>query len=156
MRYQCDGGRIFSGLTRVVWELEEVVAGQGGTTLLSGSHKAHFNYGGPDKYRANLSGSPWEASMQDAMEPYSCPAGSVLIFTESLIHASNDWLRPNPRVAVFNCYNSLWAQWHRLSLPVELAEALPPRRRSLFRGIWQIGGPADDPRNQSWSVENRV
>ena len=41
--------------------------------------------------------------MQDSMESYSCPAGGVLIFTESLIHASNDWLLPNPRVAVFNC-----------------------------------------------------
>ena len=41
--------------------------------------------------------------MQDSMETYSCPAGSVLIFTESLLHASNDWLLPNPRVAVFNC-----------------------------------------------------
>jgi hypothetical protein len=40
MRYQVAGGRIFSGLTRVVWELEEVVAGKGGTTLLSGS-RAH-------------------------------------------------------------------------------------------------------------------
>lgn len=33
MRYQVQGGRIFSGLTRVVWELEEVIAGKGGTTL---------------------------------------------------------------------------------------------------------------------------
>ena len=48
MRYQVAGNKIFSGLTRVVWELEEVKAGQGGTTFLSGSHKAHFNYGGPD------------------------------------------------------------------------------------------------------------
>ena len=48
MRYQVAGNKIFSGLTRVVWELEEVKAGQGGTTFLSCSHKAHFNYGGPD------------------------------------------------------------------------------------------------------------
>ena len=52
--------------------------------------------------------------------------------------------------------NSVWAQWHRLSLPIEAAMAMPPRRRSLFRGIWQIGGPADDPRNQQYSLENRV
>jgi hypothetical protein len=65
--------------------------------------KAHFNYGGPDRWRPNISQSPWEGKMQDAMESYSCPAGSVLIFTESLIHASNDWLLPNPRVAIFNC-----------------------------------------------------
>ena len=46
MRYQVQGGKIFAGLTRVVWELEEVRAGYGGTSFLSGSHKAHFNYGG--------------------------------------------------------------------------------------------------------------
>jgi len=26
----------------------------------------------------------------------------------------------------------------------------------LFRGIWQIGGPGTDPRNQAYSLENRV
>lgn len=31
MRYQVAGRKIFAGLTRVVRELEEVVAGQGGT-----------------------------------------------------------------------------------------------------------------------------
>ena len=48
MRYQVAGDKIFSGLTRVVWELEEVKSGGGGTTFLSGSHKAHFSFGGPD------------------------------------------------------------------------------------------------------------
>jgi hypothetical protein len=42
----------------------------------------------------------------------------VLIFTESLIHASNDWLLPNPRVSVFNCYNSVWAQVRGLRHPL--------------------------------------
>lgn len=40
---QVEGGKIFSGLTRVVWELTDVAAGQGNTSFLSGSHKAHFN-----------------------------------------------------------------------------------------------------------------
>ena len=57
----------------------------GGTSVLSGSHKAHFNYGGPDEWTPNISRSPWEGAMQDAMESYSCPAGSALIFTESLM-----------------------------------------------------------------------
>ena len=60
MRYQAAGGKIFAGLTRVVWELEEVKAGQGGTSFLSGSHKAHFSYGGPDRFRPNISDSSWE------------------------------------------------------------------------------------------------
>lgn len=153
MRYQVAGNKIFSGLTRVVWELEEVKAGQGGTTFLSGSHKAHFNYGGPDPYRPNISDSPWEDSMRAAMDEYSCPAGSVVIFTESLVHAANDWTNPeNPRCAVFNCYNSIWAQWHRLNLSHEKIEAMPPKRQSLFRGTWALGAGG----NREYSLENRT
>lgn len=155
MRYQVAGNKIFAGLTRVVWELEEVVAGQGGTSFLSGSHKAHFSYGGPDPFRPNIGGSPYESSMRDAMEDYSCPAGSVVIFTESLIHAANDWINPNnPRCAVFNCYNSIWAQWHRLNLDHETIEAMPPKRRTLFRGTWAIGGGPNG--NREYSLDNRT
>lgn len=151
MRYQVAGGKIFSGLTRVVWELENVEEGQGGTTFLTGSHKAHFNYGGPDRNRPNIGESPWEQSMRDAMDQYSCPAGSVIIFTESLIHAASDWINPtNPRCAVFNCYNSLLAQWHKLNLDHEIIEAMPPKRRSLFRGVWILGDT-----DHVYSLENR-
>ena len=152
MRYQVQGGKIFAGLTRVVWELEEVRSGYGGTTFLSGSHKAHFNYGGPDPYRPNVSESPWEDSLLAAMEDYSCPAGSVVVFTESLIHAANDWTNPdNPRCAVFNCYNSIWAQWHRVGLDHEVIASMPPKRQSLFRGTWQLGGDG----NRTYSANNR-
>jgi hypothetical protein len=152
MRYQVAGGRIFSGLTRVVWELEEVKTGQGGTSFLSGSHKAHFNYGGPDPYMPNIGGSPWEDKMRAAMEDYSCPPGSVVIFTESLVHAANNWTNPsNPRCAVFNCYNSIWAQWHRVNLSHEIIEAMPARRQSLFRGTWQLGPGG----NRAYSQDNR-
>ena len=155
MRYQVAGKKIFAGLTRVVWELEEVKAGSGGTSFLSGSHKAHFNYGGPDPYRQNISDSPWEASMRAAMDDYGCPPGSVVIFTESLVHAANDWANPdNARCAVFNCYNSIWAQWHRLNLSHEIIEAMPPKRRTLFRGTWAISGPPEG--NREYSLENNT
>ena len=154
MRYQVAGGKIFSGLTRVVWELEEVKSGQGATSFLSGSHKAHFNYGGPDRYQSNIGGSPWEESMRDMMDDYSCPPGSVVVFSESLVHAANSWTNPdNPRCAVFKCYNSIWAQWHRLNLSDEAIEAMPPRRRSLFRGVWAIGGPSGG--NVEYAADNR-
>ena len=84
------------------------------------------------------------------MDDYSCPAGSAVIFTESLAHASNDWTNPrNSRCAVFNCYNSLWAQWHKLDLAHDVIMAMPPKRRTLFRGVWQLGG------NTGYSVDNR-
>jgi ectoine hydroxylase-related dioxygenase (phytanoyl-CoA dioxygenase family) len=151
MRYQVAGNKIFAGLTRVVWELEPVKSGQGATSFLSGSHKAHFNYGAPNRYRPNIGESPWEGSMRAAMEDYSCPAGSVVIFTESLVHAANDWTNPdNARCAVFNCYNSIWAQWHRTNLSHDIIETMPKKRQSLFRGTWALGG------NQEYSLENRA
>ena len=151
MRYQVAGGKIFAGLTRVVWELEPVRIGQGNTSFLSGSHKAHFNYGGPDPTRPNVSDSPWEQNIHENMDGYSCPAGSVVIFTESLVHAANDWCNPdNARCAVFNCYNSVWAQWHRLNLDHEIIETMPAKRQTLFRGTWALGG------NSSYSIENRA
>ena len=151
LRYQVAGKKIYSGLTRVVWELEEVKAGDGGTTFLSGSHKAHFNYGGPDPYQSNIADSPWEENLRAAMEDYSCPAGSVLIFTESLAHAANDWTNPDTsRCAIFNCYNSIWSQFHGLNLAHEIIETMPPKRRTLFRGLWVHGGTSE------YSLENKA
>ncbi len=144
MRYQVAGNKIHSGLTRVVWELEEVKSGSGGTSFLSGSHKAHFNYGSPDPYRPNVGESTWEESLIQAMEDYSCPPGSVVVFTESLLHASNAWTNSdNPRIAIFNCYNSLWAQWHSPELDPELIQKMPLKRQSLFGGVWELGNNHD-------------
>lgn len=154
MRYQIAGNKIFAGLTRVVWELEKVKSGQGGTSFLSGSHKSSFGYGGLDPYKPNISGSPFEDRIREAMDDYSCQAGSAVIFTESLLHAANDWTNPaNPRCAVFNCYNSIWSQWHRLNLSHEKIEAMPVKRRSLFRNVWAIGGPPGG--NREYSIDNR-
>lgn len=151
MRYQVAGKKIFSGLTRLVWELEEVKEGQGGTSFLSGSHKAHFNYGGRDIEAESVEDSPWLESIYDKMDSYSCPAGSVVIFTESLLHAANDWTNTkNGRCAIFQCYNSIWAQWHRVNITPEQIEAMPPKRRTLFRGVWALG------ENTAYSRENQA
>jgi hypothetical protein len=145
MRYQVEGGRIYSALTRVVWELNPVEKGEGGTLFLSGSHKARFPY--PDSVRRKDS---------PHLESYDCPPGSVFIFTESLLHAATDWKAPDrDRVSIFNCYNSLWAQWHRLNLDHDLIERMPPKRRTLFRGVFAH----DFHRGQSntdYGAENRA
>ena len=145
MRYQVDGGRIHSALTRVVWELNPVRKGDGGTLFLSGSHKARFPY-------------PSSVLQPDSphLESYECPAGSVFIFTESLLHAATDWKNPEvDRVSIFNCYNSLWSQWHRLNLSHELIESMPPKRRSLFRGVYAHDFHRGQP-NRHYSADNRA
>jgi hypothetical protein len=149
MRYQVEGGKIFSGLTRVVWELNPVEKGDGGTLFLSGSHKAHF---------------AWPESVvtpdNPHMESYACPAGSVFIFTESLLHAATPWrAKDRDRVAIFNCYNSLWAQWHKLNLSHEEVEAMPPKQRTLFRGVYAhdfTARPHELGDNRVYSEGNRA
>lgn len=128
--YQHQWGRIHAGLTRVVCELHGVQEGEGATLLLSGSHKAAF----PRTPTVSAPDSPlWES--------YSGPPGSVLIFTEALCHSGRRWTNPNrERLAIFNCYNALCAKWAPHGLPKAVVDALPPKRQSLFRGVWTGAG----------------
>jgi hypothetical protein len=68
-----------------------------------------------------------------AATPYpSCPA---------LTHAGGTWRNDAaPRMAIFNAYAPIMAQYHRLNTPKEVIEAMPEVRRSLFRGVWGHGG----------------
>ena len=119
-------GRIHAGLVRVVWELNEVVAGEGGTLFLSGSHKSAF------PRPASLSGRD-----SALWETYSCPAGSAVIFTEALCHSGTRWTNETrDRLTLFTCYNTVNAKWGKGCPPPEVIAAMPPLRRTLFRGVW--------------------
>jgi hypothetical protein len=123
--YRCFPGHVFSGLTRVVWELNPVEKGDGGTLVITGSHKAAFS--APPSVHDPTS-SIWTT--------YSCPAGSVLFFTEALTHSGIPWTNSNrDRVAVFNCYNTINARWHNWEPTPEQLAAMPPKRRTLFRPV---------------------
>jgi ectoine hydroxylase-related dioxygenase (phytanoyl-CoA dioxygenase family) len=124
---------VHAGLTRVVWELNEVGPGDGGTLLLSGSHKAAFPL--PDAL-SDRDSPLWET--------YSCPAGSVLIFTEALCHSGARWNNEQrDRLSVFTCYNTVNAKWGKGRPTSEVIESMPPKRRTLFRGVWH--GMGDVP-----------
>jgi hypothetical protein len=125
-QYSCQNGGIYSGLTRVVWELNPVRKGEGGTLIMSGSHKMNFPI--PESHRGLDS---------PLFETYDCPPGSAIIFSESLNHAGPDWTTEDTaRVAVFNCYSNADAQFHKMGLPLEVFESMPPKRQTLFRGVW--------------------
>jgi hypothetical protein len=123
--YQCKNQQMFSGLTRVVWELNEVEKGAGGTLLMSGSHKANFSV--PVEH---LDRSSW------LFETYSCPPGSVLFFTENLCHSGAEWKGKEPRIAVFNAYTHVQCQYHKMRWDPAAIAAMPEKRRTLFRGVW--------------------
>ena len=123
--YRCIPGKANSALTRVVWELNPVEEGNG-TLLVSGSHKSVF---------------PAPPSIQSPDSPiwdqYTCPAGSLMFFTEALTHSGRPWINEqHPRVAIFSCYNSVNARWHNWDPHPELLASMPPLRQTLYRGVY--------------------
>lgn len=125
--YRCVPGKAWSGLTRVVWELNPVQHRQGGTLFITGSHKAAYPV--PDSTRLNEDSPLWDT--------YHCPAGSVIFFTESISHSSATWTDDShDRFAIFNLYNALAHRWYDWLPEPELLAKMPPKRRSLFRNVW--------------------
>jgi hypothetical protein len=143
--YHARNGKIFAGMTRVIWEFNDVNAGDGGTLIMSGSHKAEFFV--PE----SLSGKD-----SPLFESYTCPAGSALVFSEALCHAGPVWTNKNhPRVGIFNCYNRVDQKFHKLAVPTEIIEALSPKRQTLFRGVW-AHAPKESEWNADYSGSNRA
>ena len=135
--YRVYRDRIYSGLTRVVWELNPVETGDGPTAFISGTHKMNFSL--PESY--NKHDSP-------LLETYSCPAGSVVIFTENTTHAGMTWNSDkHDRIAILNCYNAGLVQYHKMNLPYDVIAAMPPKRQTLFRGVWQHDFANQKPNN---------
>ncbi|MBT4100163.1 MAG: hypothetical protein HOM68_29070 [Gemmatimonadetes bacterium] len=124
--YHQHHDRAHSGLTRVVWELNPVERGEGGTLLLTGSHKGAFP---PPASTADPTSDIWD--------DYECPAGSALIFTEALCHSGAPWENDEvDRVSVFNCYNVIGNKWHKWEPHPEHLQEMPFKRQTLFRPVY--------------------
>jgi hypothetical protein len=121
--YRSVPGKSWSGLTRVVWELNPVKKGCGGTLLLTSSHKAAY----PAPETARQPDSPlWDT--------YECPAGSLLLFTEALSHSATEWTDEEGfRLAIFNLYNTITNRWSDWLPHPDLLASMPEKRQSLFR-----------------------
>ncbi|MBV7327449.1 phytanoyl-CoA dioxygenase family protein [Chloroflexi bacterium TSY] len=127
--YRALPGKGYSGLTRVVWELNPVKKGDGGTLFVSGSHKAAYSL--PQSILDQKS-PLWET--------YECPAGSVIFFSEATTHSAQPWTNDKvDRVPIFNQYNGIGSRFHWWEPPKELLETMPPKRQSLFRHAYGEG-----------------
>jgi hypothetical protein len=127
--------------------LNDVNADDGGTLIMSGSYKSEFSV----PYSLSRKNSP-------LFESYSCPAGSALVFCEAICHAGPVWTNEDhPRVCIFNCYNRVDQQWNKMTVPPEVIDALSPKRRTLFRGVWAADFPGNGiVYNTQFSESNRA
>jgi hypothetical protein len=127
--YNFHDGRIYAGMTRVVWELTEVLEGKGGTCFLPGSHKANYNIRkGIPSIDARDSGL-WES--------YACPPGSLIVFSEAVRHSADTWRNPNnPRLAIFCAYNHINVRHHKPTIAPEVLGGLSPEHLRFFREVY--------------------
>ena len=124
--YQYHDGRIYAGMTRVVWELNGVEHGKGGTMFVPGSHKSN--------YRKKL--SLFNDRDSGVWEAYSCPPGSLLVFSEAVRHTSCPWEQDTPRMALFFAYNHLNVRHHKPNFTEEMLDSLTPERRRFFHEVY--------------------
>lgn len=128
--YNFHDGRIYAGMTRVVWELTEVQQDKGGTCFIPGSHKANYNI------RSNPLASV-DARDSGLWESYSCPPGSLVIFSEAVRHSGDIWRNPNnPRVALFFAYNHINVRHHKPTIPTAVMDKLAPKHQRFFRDVY--------------------
>lgn len=122
--YNSFPGKSFCPHMRVVWELNPVKYRQGGTLLISGSHKAVYT--APDEILDPDS---------DVWTTYECEPESLLFFAEATTHSTHPWTNEeNDRIAVPTLYNQVDGGFAGALKPdVKLLESMPPLRRTLFR-----------------------
>ena len=128
--YNFHDGRIYAGMTRVVWELNEVLEDKGGTCFIPGSHKANYNI------RTNPIASI-DARDSGLWESYSCPPGSLIIFSEAVRHSADFWQNSNnPRIAIFCAYNHINVRHHKPDIPSEVIDKLAPKYQRFFKDVY--------------------
>jgi hypothetical protein len=137
MSYRYHDGRIYSAMTRIVWELNEVVKGKGGTCLVPGSHKANM---------ASAQDGNWPEEADDPesglWETYGCPPGSLVLFSEGTRHTGVNWTHAgNPRNAILIAYNHSTVRFHepKPCMNPTVIGGLAENRQGFFKDVWQLG-----------------
>jgi hypothetical protein len=134
--YNYHDGQIYSGMLRVVFELEEVKEWQGGTLFMAGSHKANV-WPVPKAF---------DELRPPYFETYGCPPGSILAFAEACRHSGAPWTNTdNDRLAIFYAYNHICVRHHPPeNMNQDVVDGLPDDKKSFFHEVYH---PQFDSRN---------
>lgn len=122
--------RIYAGMTRVVWQLTEVLEEKGRTYFVPRSHKANYNI-------RNSSIPNLDKKDSGLWESYSCSPGSLVVFSEAVRHSADFWQNPNnPSMTIFCAYNHINVRHHKPSFAPEVVEGLCPQHQRFFNEVY--------------------
>ena len=123
---KCNPEKIHAGLIRVVWELNEVREGDG-TMFLSGSHKAAFPASrSPERTRKRPVGHVFmrcgiRSNLHRSPVSYGHNMGQRRMESVEPIHLLQ---------------HRKFKNGGKKCPPPEVIAAMPPKRQTLFRGVW--------------------
>lgn len=123
--YMCQGGQIFSLLTKAVFPMQNNAVADGCFAVVPGSHKANFKRPFGDHPADN-----------PTLVPVPGEPGDVIIFTEALTHGSCVNSSGQPRRTVFYCYSvGFMPDWGKLGLTFSdgFLAGLTERQREIVR-----------------------
>jgi ectoine hydroxylase-related dioxygenase (phytanoyl-CoA dioxygenase family) len=112
-------GAMRSGLLTFTWSLSDGAAGQGGFGCIPGSHRVS---------------EPLPAGAESLVVEVPQAAGSLLVFTEALMHRTIDWQGSDTRWAVLFKYSpgsTAWDPWP--PAPAEVVATMTPRQQRFFQ-----------------------
>jgi ectoine hydroxylase-related dioxygenase (phytanoyl-CoA dioxygenase family) len=122
--YHFRNGRMYNGLTAVMYNLTDVAIGQGGFGCIPGSHKSNL---------------PLPDAMANLEHPHPCvqeiagKAGTAIIFTEALTHGTLFWKGPHERRTLFYKYSPHPSAWLRQSYNPQDYDHLTPAQRDRLK-----------------------
>ena len=80
--YHVSQGRIYNNHLRVMYAMHDIGPGDGGLQVIPGSHKANFRWPGPGRL------GMVDKSLKDLFVELPVSAGSAVVFTHDILHAS--------------------------------------------------------------------
>ena len=118
-------GRMHNGLIVAAWQLADANPGDGGLSLIPGSHKANFAC--PPEIKR------WERR-QELVRTITCRAGDVVIFTEAVTHGAVPWRAEHQRRSLLYRYSpgniayvGGYAPW-----PDEMRDGMTPEQLAIL------------------------
>lgn len=123
--YVHRGGAIRSGLLSFSWALSDGATGDGGFGCIAGSHRAD---------------EPLPAGADALVQEVPQPAGSLLVFTEALVHCTLPWRGAGERQVLLYKYSPGSSTWVPAERPPAPAfESMTDRQRQLVEPPY-VGG----------------
>jgi hypothetical protein len=125
-------GAMRNGLLSLCWSLSEGAPGDGGFGCIPGSHRASY---------------PLPPGAEALVVEVPQPAGSLLVFTEALMHKTNPWQGADTRCVLLYKYSPGSTAWDPYpAVPAQVVATLSARQQRFFQPPF-VGGraPTLDP-----------